>query len=233
MRRRRASVRSRRFLPQDSSCSVHRDHDGHLRHGIPDRSVRFERFGRRNGSCRDLCRASGSDHERLGPRARLPLLRLRLRDAEGAATTPVTSGGFDTWKACSRGRRRRRSVCAAASSCDTDAEDGRALHGADGRYGDIRAERPLLILDARAVGNVPSNPRRLETQELCRQLIGNNTSTFDTGSGGPNAFARPGSPFFPLENAEVQGNRKPRTRGSRNVDVRRCLERAQAVSRIS
>ena len=37
-------------------------------------------------------------------------------------------------------------------------------------------------------------------------VIGNSTSTFDTGPGGPNAFARPGSPFFPLENAEVQGN---------------------------
>jgi len=55
-------------------------------------------------------------------------------------------------------------------------------------------------------GNVAGNPRRLEVQELCRQIIGNNTSTFDTGQGGPNAFARPGQPFFPLENAEVQGN---------------------------
>jgi outer membrane receptor protein involved in Fe transport len=55
-------------------------------------------------------------------------------------------------------------------------------------------------------GNVAGNPRRLEVQALCRAIIGNDTSDFDTGPGGPDAHARPGSPFFPLEIERVQGN---------------------------
>lgn len=55
-------------------------------------------------------------------------------------------------------------------------------------------------------GNVEGNPRRLEVQALCRAIIGNDTSAFDTGPGGPDNFARPGLPFFPLENEVIQGN---------------------------
>jgi outer membrane receptor protein involved in Fe transport len=55
-------------------------------------------------------------------------------------------------------------------------------------------------------GNQEGNPRRLEVQALCRAIIGNNTSLFDTGPGGPDAHARPGAPFFPLEIELVQGN---------------------------
>jgi outer membrane receptor protein involved in Fe transport len=55
-------------------------------------------------------------------------------------------------------------------------------------------------------GNVEGNPRRLEVQALCRAIIGNDTSDFDTGPGGPDNHARPGAPFFPLEIELVQGN---------------------------
>jgi len=56
-------------------------------------------------------------------------------------------------------------------------------------------------------GNQPSNPNRVAVQNLCRQIINNsdldpsndNKSVFDTGAAGPNGFARPGNPFFPLE----------------------------------
>lgn len=55
-------------------------------------------------------------------------------------------------------------------------------------------------------GNREDNPRRLEVQSLCRAIIGNNTSDFDTGPGGPDFHARPGAPFFPLEIEIIQGN---------------------------
>ena len=61
-------------------------------------------------------------------------------------------------------------------------------------------------------GNVASNPNRLAVQTLCRAIIGNNTSAFDTNTGstfgppGPNGFVRPGLPFFQAENEIPQGN---------------------------
>jgi len=64
-------------------------------------------------------------------------------------------------------------------------------------------------------GNVPSNPDRLKVQGLCRAIIGNDTSQFDTqtfNAGtygvGPNGFTRQNPPFFPLEIEIVQGNPK-------------------------
>lgn len=61
-------------------------------------------------------------------------------------------------------------------------------------------------------GNVPSNPNRQKVQDLCRAIIGNNTSQFDTqtfsitGIPGPSGFHRQNPPFFPLEIALRQGN---------------------------
>jgi iron complex outermembrane recepter protein len=61
-------------------------------------------------------------------------------------------------------------------------------------------------------GNTANNPRRLDAQELCAEIINNsdtiaannNTSAFGTpGSALANNFARPGNPFFPLE-IEIQ-----------------------------
>ena len=56
-------------------------------------------------------------------------------------------------------------------------------------------------------GNVASNPNRTAVQALCREIINRSDadpsndgkSAFDLGAAGPNGFARPGNPFFPLE----------------------------------
>lgn len=61
-------------------------------------------------------------------------------------------------------------------------------------------------------GNVPGNPNRVQVQNLCRAIIGNNTSGFDTqtysitGVPGPSGFHRQNPSFFPLEIAIRQGN---------------------------
>jgi outer membrane receptor protein involved in Fe transport len=62
--------------------------------------------------------------------------------------------------------------------------------------------------------NTTLNPRRTEIQALCRAIIDNSDgdpsnngqSVFDIGPAGPNGFARPGNPFFPLEIELRQGN---------------------------
>ena len=56
-------------------------------------------------------------------------------------------------------------------------------------------------------GNITANPNRLQVQTLCAAIIGNTTSDFGApGSTQANNYARPGSPFFPLENENVKGN---------------------------
>lgn len=57
-------------------------------------------------------------------------------------------------------------------------------------------------------GNVEGNPRREEVQQLCIDLIGNPNTPFggEPGTEAANNFARPGAPFFPLENEIQQGN---------------------------
>jgi iron complex outermembrane recepter protein len=59
---------------------------------------------------------------------------------------------------------------------------------------------------------LPLNPNRAQVINLCRQLVGNNTSQFDlqtysiTGVAGPEGFHRQNPPFFPLEIELRQGN---------------------------
>jgi iron complex outermembrane receptor protein len=63
-------------------------------------------------------------------------------------------------------------------------------------------------------GNVAGSPNRQAVQDLCRAIIDNSDgdpgndgqSVFDTGPAGPDGFARPGNPFFPLEIELRQGN---------------------------
>lgn len=61
-------------------------------------------------------------------------------------------------------------------------------------------------------GNVPGNPDRAQVQQLCRDIIGNDTSGFDTqtysitGFDGADGFHRQNPPFFPLEIEIIQGN---------------------------
>lgn len=61
-------------------------------------------------------------------------------------------------------------------------------------------------------GNVASNPNRLKVQALCRAIIGNSTSEFDTQTfnppGGPNFWTRQVPKFFPLEIEVNTGNPK-------------------------
>jgi iron complex outermembrane recepter protein len=75
---------------------------------------------------------------------------------------------------------------------------------------------PCSFTTTASWGNIPSNPNRVAVQSLCRQIINNSDgdpannglSVFDTGAAGPNGFARPGNPFFPLEIELRQGNPK-------------------------
>jgi outer membrane receptor protein involved in Fe transport len=70
-------------------------------------------------------------------------------------------------------------------------------------------------------GNVATNPNRVAVQSLCRQIINNSDinplndgqSSFDTNAAGPNGFARPAVPFFPLEIEVRQGNQPARLAG--------------------
>jgi len=61
-------------------------------------------------------------------------------------------------------------------------------------------------------GNVASNANRAKVQQLCRQLIGNATSEFDTQTfntpNGPNGWTRQSPTFFPLEIEVQTGNPK-------------------------
>jgi len=55
-------------------------------------------------------------------------------------------------------------------------------------------------------GNVAANPNRTQVQALCRAIIGNSTSGFDTRPGGPGTYVGPFG-FFAQDNAIVSGNR--------------------------
>lgn len=71
---------------------------------------------------------------------------------------------------------------------------------------------PCSVTTLSSWGNVPGNPNRQQVQDLCRAIIGNNTSGFDTqtysitGIPGPSGFHRQNPPFFPLEIELRQGN---------------------------
>lgn len=71
---------------------------------------------------------------------------------------------------------------------------------------------PCSVTTLSPWGNVPENPDRDQVIDLCRAIIGNDTSGFDTqtysitGIDGPRGFHRQNPPFFPLEVALRQGN---------------------------
>jgi iron complex outermembrane receptor protein len=82
----------------------------------------------------------------------------------------------------------------------------------------IPGQEPCSATTQKAWGNLPSNPDRQQVQDLCRQMIGNNTSDFDTQTysslrdangnviTGPDGWHRRIPPFFPLEIEEQRGN---------------------------
>ncbi len=57
-----------------------------------------------------------------------------------------------------------------------------------------------------AWGNVASNPNRAQVQALCEAIIGNNTSQYTIGPGGPGSFVGAYG-FFPSDQGIVSGNR--------------------------
>jgi iron complex outermembrane receptor protein len=69
---------------------------------------------------------------------------------------------------------------------------------------------PCSFTTTAAWGNVAANPRRLEAQALCIELIGPTAATTPfgaiPGTAAANTFARPGAPFFPLENVLERGD---------------------------
>lgn len=65
---------------------------------------------------------------------------------------------------------------------------------------------PCAVDTVATWGNVASNPNRGQVQALCRAIIGNSTSGFDTRPGGPNTYVGPFG-FFAQDNAIISGNR--------------------------
>jgi outer membrane receptor protein involved in Fe transport len=127
--------------------------------------------------------------------------------AKQPQAAPNTSGGFDTWKTLfTWSPTQKLGIRGGFQFATRTPNTAELFTGPTVDTVTFAPSDPCSYSTLAPWGNVPTNPRRLEVQELCRQIIGNSTSTFDTGQGGPNAFARPGSPFFALENAEIQGN---------------------------
>jgi outer membrane receptor protein involved in Fe transport len=78
-------------------------------------------------------------------------------------------------------------------------------------------EDPCSASTLASWGNVAANPNRAKVQQLCRELIGNSTSEFDTQTfnasnpafgPGPNGWTRQSPTFFPLEIEVQTGNPK-------------------------
>lgn len=71
---------------------------------------------------------------------------------------------------------------------------------------------PCSVTTLWSWGNVAANPNRQKVQDLCRAIIGNSTSGFDTqtysitGIAGPSGFHRQNPPYFPLEIEINKGN---------------------------
>jgi iron complex outermembrane receptor protein len=125
-----------------------------------------------------------------------------------------TAGGVDTWKAlldwsATSSIRVRGGFQFATRAPNTEElfAGPRLQTVTDFIYGD-----PCQASTTAPWGNRADNPNRLAVQDLCRQIIGNNTSAFDRNDGsqygppGPDGFVRPGLPFFQTENEIPQGN---------------------------
>jgi outer membrane receptor protein involved in Fe transport len=121
-----------------------------------------------------------------------------------------TSGGADTWKAlasyAATDTIRFRGGFQFATRAPNVAElySGPAVSTVSFPFSD-----PCSYTTLAPWGNIAANPNRLQVQTLCTLIIGSTTSDFGApGSTEANTFARPGSPFFPLENENIKGNPK-------------------------
>jgi outer membrane receptor protein involved in Fe transport len=119
-----------------------------------------------------------------------------------------TSGNADTWKAlftyAATDNVRLRGGFQFATRAPNVAElySGPAVSTVSFPFSD-----PCSFTTLAPWGNIAANPNRLQVQQLCVDIIGSETSDFGAaGSTAANTFARPGSPFFPLENENIKGN---------------------------
>ena len=136
-------------------------------------------------------------------------------DGETATRAPITSGGNDTWKALftwspTQSRPPRRIPVR-----DTDAEYGRAIYGPDGRYSGVRAERPVLVLHVRALGQ---RAHEIRGASKSKSFAGRSYTTAPrrstAGQGGPYAFALG-------KEARSSRSKMPRCKVTRVSDPRR------------
>jgi hypothetical protein len=97
-------------ITRTPSCSVRGDQRQHLRRRVPDQVFASNV---RPAKPRSPKSRRAVDPGRQEPEAEpLPLPDFQSATTRAPITSGDTSGGFDTWKALSRGRRTRSSVCA-------------------------------------------------------------------------------------------------------------------------
>jgi iron complex outermembrane receptor protein len=133
-------------------------------------------------------------------------LGYRLSDFNTAGTVDTYKGMF-TWKALDSVTFRGGYQFATRAPNTAELFTGPSLAVVS-----FPAVDPCSAVTLSPWGNVKGNPNRLQVQQLCRELIGNSTSAFDTQTygtePGPNGFTRQTPPFFPLEIEVTQGNPK-------------------------
>lgn len=125
-----------------------------------------------------------------------------------------TAGGADTWKALATWQARDWITFRGGYQFATRAPNINELFAADTLTVVFHPDEDNCSASTLAPwGNVPSNPDRLKVQALCRAIIGNSTSGFDTQTynastygTGPDGFTRQVPTFFPLEIAIYKGN---------------------------
>jgi outer membrane receptor protein involved in Fe transport len=126
-----------------------------------------------------------------------------------------TAGGHDTYKALFTFQVNDQISLRGGRQFATRAPNVAELFTANTQIVVFHPEQdPCSVTTLSPWGNVPGNPNRQQVINLCRAIIGNSTSGFDTqtysitGIPGPEGFHRQNPPFFPLEIELRQGNPK-------------------------
>jgi iron complex outermembrane receptor protein len=131
-------------------------------------------------------------------------LGYRLSDFNTAGTVDTYKGLF-TWKALSSVTFRGGYQFATRAPNTAELFTGPTLAVVS-----FPSVDPCSAVTLSPWGNVFGNPDRAQVQALCRALIGNSTSAFDTQTyntpNGPDGFTRQSPRFFPLEIEVTQGN---------------------------
>ena len=130
-----------------------------------------------------------------------------------------TAGGYDTYKGLFTWQSTDTITLRGGYQKATRAANVAELFGAPTlNVVFFPGEEPCSSTTQATWGNVPSNPDRQQVQDLCRAIIGNNTSEFDTqdfsifrdANGnvitGPDGWHRRIPPYFPLAIEVQEGN---------------------------